>query len=180
VRRTTLLVRGTGDVAAITGTTKNVLRELDPRLPLFDIQPMTQIVAQSVAQPKLNSTLLAVFAALALMLATVGIYGVVSYSVAQRTHEMGLRMALGAQQGNVLRLVVREGALLAGIGVLIGLLASRWATSVIATWLYGITPSDPATFVAVGLLLVMIALLASYLPARRATRVDPVIAMRAE
>jgi predicted permease len=180
VRRTTLLVRGAGDVAAITGTTKNVLHELDPTLPLFNIQPMTDIVAQSVAQPKLNSTLLAIFAALALLLATVGIYGVVSYSVAQRTHEMGLRMALGAPRSNVLRLVVKEGVLLASAGVVIGLLVSRVATSVIASWLYDITPGDPLTYAAVGLLLVAIALLASYLPARRATRVDPVIAMRAE
>jgi len=178
VRTTTLVVRGDGELRAVVGAAKSVLRELDPTLPFYNIQPMEQIVAQSVAQPKLNTILLTVFACIALLLATVGIYGVVSHSVAQRTHEMGLRMALGARTGDVLTLVVREGATLAVAGVVIGLVASRLSTPVIASWLFGVAPGDPRTFAAVAVLLVAIALIASWVPGRRATRVDPIIAMR--
>ena len=180
VRTMTVVIQGKADVAAILGSAKSALRDLDPTLPLYNVRTMEQIVGESIAQPRLNTTLLSVFAGIALVLATVGIYGVVSYSVAQRTHEMGLRMALGARTGDVLALVVREGAMLAGAGVVLGLVASRLTTPVLESWLYGVSAGDPRTFAAVAVLLVAIAILACWIPARRATLVDPVIAMREE
>ena len=141
---------------------------------------MEEIVGDAVVQPRLNATLLGAFAALALLLAVVGIYGVVSYSVAQRRQEIGVRVALGAQPSDVFRLVVRQGAFLATAGVAIGLLASWILTPVLRSWLYEIEPGDPLTFIGVAAILVAIALLATAIPARRATKVDPVLAMRAE
>jgi len=178
VRTMTVIVQGNAPLPVMVGAARSTLRELDSTLPLYNIRSMEQVVDASVAQPRLNTTLLSIFAAVALLLATVGIYGVVSYSVSQRTHEMGLRMALGARASDVRGMVVREGALLAAIGIVLGLVASRLTTPVIASWLYGVSPGDPLTFAGVALLLVAIALAASWIPARRATRVDPVIAMR--
>jgi putative ABC transport system permease protein len=175
-----LLVRGAGDPASVVTTTRSVVHELDPKLPLYNVQTIREIVDQSIAQPRLNTTLLAVFAAMALLLATVGIYGIVSYTVALRSQELGVRMALGAQRRDVLQLVLREGAVLALAGVAIGVVASFGATRVIRSWLFGIGAGDVTTLVATSVALVTIALLASYVPARRATRVDPTLAMRAE
>ena len=178
VRTMTVVVQGNAALPVMVGAARSTLRDLDPTLPLYNVRSMEQVVAASIAQPRLNTALLSLFAGIALLLATVGIYGVVSYSVAQRTHEMGLRMALGARASDVLTLVVREGALLAFAGIVLGLVASRLTTPVIESWLYGVSAGDPVTFVAVALLLVTIALLASWIPAHRATKVDPVIAMR--
>ena len=175
-----ILVRGQGDAASLVAATKATIREIDPRLPVFNAQSMRDIVDQSVAQPRLNSYLLGSFAALALVLAIVGIYGVVAYSVAQRTQEFGVRMALGASESDVFRLVLREGAMLAVIGVIVGLIGATGATSVIQSWLFGIGRSDPLTLVGAATALVAIALMASLVPARRATRVDPLLAMRTE
>jgi ABC-type antimicrobial peptide transport system permease subunit len=179
-RTMTVLVRGTGDAASLVTATRSVVHELDPKLPLYSVQTLRQIVDRSIAQPRLNTTLLALFAAMALLLATIGIYGVVSYTVALRSQELGVRMALGAQRGDVLQLVLREGAVLALAGVVIGVVASFGATRVIRSWLFGIGAGDITTLVATSVALVTIALLASYIPARRATRVDPTRAMRAE
>jgi putative ABC transport system permease protein len=179
-RSMTLIIRGRGDPAALTTTARTALSEVDRRIPPYNVQTMGAILDQFVAQPRLNSMLLGVFASMALLLAALGIYGVVSFSVAQRTQEIGVRMALGAVEGDVFRLVLREGAVLALIGVVVGIVLSFVATRAIQGWLFGIERSDPRTFAATATGLVALALAASYLPARRATKVDPLLAMRAE
>ena len=125
-------------------------------------------------------TLLGIFAGLAVALAAVGLYGVMSYSVVQRTHEIGIRMALGAQQHDVLKMVVQRGMSLAGVGVILGVAASFGLTRLISHLLFGVSPSDPVTFLAVAVLLMSVALFANYIPARRATQVDPIVALRCE
>jgi putative ABC transport system permease protein len=176
----TLVVRGRGDVAAIVATIRDAVHEIDPALPLYSVQTMQEIVDQSTAQPRLNKTLLGMFASAALLLAGLGIYGVVSYSVAQRRQEIGVRVALGARPGDVMRLVLGEGAKLAGIGVAIGVLAAVFATQLIQSWLFEIGRVDPLTFTCVAAGLVIVSLVASYIPARRATKVDPLLAMRTD
>jgi putative ABC transport system permease protein len=141
---------------------------------------MDQLLSNSVVQPRLNLTLLVTFAGLALVLAAVGIYGVMAYTVTQRTHEIGIRMAIGAQTEDVLKQVLLEGARLAIIGLAIGLAGSLAATRLIATMLFGVKPTDPLTFAAVAVILTSVTLAACYIPARRATRVDPMVALRYE
>lgn len=148
--------------------------------PISSVKTMNQMRLESLAQLRFNTLLLSIFAGIGLILAAIGIYGVMSYSVVQRTHEIGIRMALGAQPENVLKLVLRLGMILALIGVGIGLVASFALTRVMVSLLYGVSATDPITFGVVSLLLVMVALLASYIPARKATKVDPMIALRHE
>jgi len=179
-RGMTLVVRGPGDVQAITATTRAAVGEIDRTLPLFNVQAATVLIEQSIGQPRLNTTLLSLFAGVALVLAAIGIYGVISYSVTQRSQEIGVRVALGAQRGDVLRLVLREGVGLAAAGVAIGIIGAFFATRLVQSWLFGIEKTDAVTMAATAIGLISIALLASYIPARRATKVDPLVAMRAD
>jgi putative ABC transport system permease protein len=174
----TLVVRGRGDPALLTGSLREAVRALDSDLPVDKVAPMSEVVAASLAQSRFKAVLLALFAGLALVLAIVGVYGVVSYSVAQRTHEIGIRMALGARRGEVLRLVVRQGMTQVLIGLALGLAGAWFASRFLAGQVYGLSATDPLTFVAVPLGLAAVALVANYLPARRATQVDPLVALR--
>jgi len=175
-----LVVRTTSDPAAATHDITRVIRKIDPNQPIYRVEPMRDVVTESVSDRKLYLDLLAGFAGLALALAIAGIYGVMSYSVTQRTREFGIRLALGADSGRVQRLVVKQGALLAGAGLLLGVPIGLLLTRSLAAVLYGVKPGDPLTFTTVALLLALVALLASYLPARRVLRVDPSIAMRVD
>ena len=176
----TVVARTDSDPLSMANTLRRAVQTVDPDMPLFDVASMEQLVYKSVASPRFNALLLACFAALALTLAVVGIYGVMSYSVAQRTHEIGIRMALGAQQEDVLKLVVSQGLRLTLIGEVAGILGALGLTRFLSSLLYSVKPSDPLTFVVVSLGLAGVALLASYVPARRATKVDPMAALRYE
>jgi putative ABC transport system permease protein len=149
-------------------------------LPVSEVQTMDAVVERSTAQPRFNLFLLATFAAVALVLAAVGIYGVMSYSVSRRTHEIGLRMALGARPGDVIRIVVGQAMVLALVGACAGFLGALALGRFMSSFLYGVRPSDPLTFLAMSLILGAVALMASYIPARRATRIDPLLALRHE
>jgi putative ABC transport system permease protein len=168
------------DPHAIVPAVRAVIRELDPAVPAFRIQTFDEVVARSLWRQRLQGEVLGVFAALALILASVGLYGVIAYAVAQRTRELGVRMALGATRRHVLGLVLGQGARLTLIGVALGTSAALVLSRVVASLLYGIEPTDPVTFFAVPTTLAAVAVLASYAPARRAMRVDPLVAMRAE
>ena len=176
----TLVVRGRGNAASLTPIVREAVHDIDPGLPIYNVQTLQSIVDHSVAQPRLNGALMAVFAIAALLLAALGLYGVVSYSVTQRRQELGLRVALGAQPGAVLRLVLGEGIALASIGIAIGGVGAFFAARIIRSWLFGIGPADPASFAGVAVLLAGVAIAASYLPARRASRVSPLTAMRGD
>jgi putative ABC transport system permease protein len=173
-----MVVRTDGDPAQFTGTARQVLREIDSTLPAFSIAPLTTIVDDSVAQRRFSMLLLAVFALVALFLAAVGLYGVVAYSVSQRTQEIGLRMAIGAERGDVLRMVLGGGMKLALIGVAIGIAGALALARLIATMLFEVTPFDPASYAATAVVLLAVAALACYFPARRAMGVDPLVALR--
>lgn len=175
------LVIGTNSVSSSSAAIlKNKVWELDKDLPIESIRTMEQILSDTVSRPRFYARLLGIFAVLAIILAAVGIYGVISYSVTQRTHEIGIRMALGAQQGDVLRLIVGQGMLLAFAGVAIGLVGAFSMTRVLSGLLYNVSPDDFATFALTSILLMSVALVASYIPARRAARLDPMIALRYE
>jgi putative ABC transport system permease protein len=176
----TLVVRTASDPLKLTGLIKQAVWSVNKDQPVSDIRTMEQVLAYSVSQPRNFTLLMGVFAALALALASVGIYGVVSYSVSRRTHEVGVRLALGAERIDVLRLVVGQGMLLTGIGLGIGLAGAMALTRFLSSFLYGVRPTDPITFAVVALALAGVALLATYIPARRAMKVDPMVALRYE
>ena len=180
VTENSILIRTDGDPQALVAALRNQVMQIDPEQPIFDVLTMSQMVDRFVAQPRFNMVLLGLFAGLALLLASIGIYGVVSYSVSQRTREIGVRMALGARPADVLRMVLGQGAKLAGFGLLAGVIASLAVTRFLASMLFGVSATDPLTFFSIALLLTAVTLLASYIPARRATRVDPIEALRYE
>ncbi len=153
---------------------------VNPNLPLYEVRTLADILAESMARTSFTLVMLAIAAAVALALGVVGIYGVISYIVSQRTREIGVRMALGADRRDVRRMVLRQGMILAGIGVVVGLVAAVGLTRVMSSWLYGVEATDPVTFGAVAALLTAVALVASYLPALRASRTDPLEALRFE
>jgi putative ABC transport system permease protein len=175
-----IVVRTPGDPTRATGTVLAALKETDPYVPTYRVLTMDATIERSYWQQALYSKMFTAFAAIALVLAAVGVYGVIAYSVSQRTREIGVRVALGAQRANVLRLILGHGALLAGAGIGIGLAGALGVTRFLRAMLYGVSPFDPMSFVMVTLVLSAIALLASYIPARRAARVDPIEALRQE
>jgi putative ABC transport system permease protein len=175
-----VVVRTTDDPFALTGTIRREIAGLDSNVPVPEFRTMEQVVAGSLSHSRLFTSLLSLFSIGSLILACIGLYGVVSRTVAQRSREIGIRMALGAQQSGVLRMIVGQGLKLALAGIVIGALGAFLGSRLIARFIYGISTTDPATFVAVALLLICVAMLASYIPARRAARVDPMIALRSE
>jgi putative ABC transport system permease protein len=180
VTRQNFVVRSEGDPASVAGAVRAAVREIDPALPIFGMQTMSDTVADSLVRPRFLSLLLGAFSVIALALAAVGIYGVMAYSVSQRTQEIGVRVALGARSSDVMKMVLGQGTKLAAVGVGIGLAGAFALTRVMSTLLFEVSVTDPATFAAVVALLAIVALLACYIPARRATKVDPLIALRCE
>ena len=175
-----LAVRTHGDPGAVYGAVRSLVEQIDPELPVHDMRPMEQVVAETMASRRLTLWLVGAFAALAFVLASVGIYGVMSYAVTERVHEIGVRMALGAQRRDVLRLVVGHGMRHAAIGLLLGSVAAFLAARAMTTLLFGIRPGDPLTYIGIAVVLALAALVACYIPARRATSVDPMVALRYE
>ena len=178
--RTTIVVRTALDPIVVTTALRKTVSAIDPAVPLDQVETMEELVSASVGQPRFRTALLAVFSILALVIASIGVYGVMNYLVIQRTREFGIRLAVGATEGDVLRLVLGRAAALIVAGLCLGLLGSVVLARLIASLLYGVTPLDSLTFAAVSLLLSAVALFASYIPARRATRIDPTVALRYE
>ena len=176
----TLVVRAKGDPAALTAAIRRAIASLDRNVTIAEVQTMERVVADATAQPRFYLLLLGTFAGTALILAALGIYGVMSYSVSRRTHEIGIRVALGADQSDVLRLVVREAMTVAVVGAGVGLAAALALTRLMRTLLYGVGSTDLLTFLAVPVVLMFVALAASYIPAHRATRIDPLTALRCD
>jgi putative ABC transport system permease protein len=175
-----LVIRTTADPLSLASEVRREIKTLDPELALASVKPLEQLVYESVAEPRYRTTLLGLFAAVALLLAAIGLHGVLAYAVTQRTHEIGIRMALGAKARDVLRLVIGHGIKLALIGVGLGLGAALALTRLMKTLLFDVSATDPLTFVVIALLLALVALVACWIPARRATKVDPMIALRCE
>ena len=178
-----ICLKTAGDPASLTSAVKKEIAAMDRDLPLYDVRTLESYVSASVAQPRFQAVLLEVFALLALLLTAIGIYGVIAYSVVQRTQEIGIRMTLGATRNNVMGMVLKAGVRLTAIGVVVGVVlafgVTRWLSS-ISNLLFQVKPTDVLTFASVIVILTVVSLLASYIPARRATRVDPMVALRQE
>jgi putative ABC transport system permease protein len=179
-RDAVFIARTTADPASLAAAMRREIAAVDADLPVYDVRTMNQVIAESVAQRRFTMELLAIFAAAALGLAALGLYGVLSYAVTQRTREIGIRMALGGRRQDALRLVVGQGMKMAMIGALAGLIASLGLTRLMKGLLFGVSASDPLTFIAVTLLLTLVAFVACWIPAKRATKVDPMVALRCE
>jgi putative ABC transport system permease protein len=176
----TLVIRTNGDPADMAQAAEREVRAIDPDQPVSDVRTMNQVMADTLGRARFSTLLLGLFAGLATLLAAVGIFGVMNYSVTLRTREIGLRMALGAQRGQVLMMILRQGLLLTLVGIGIGLLGALALTRIMSSLLFGVGASDPMTFAGIAVLLAVVSLIACYIPARRATRVDPMIALRYE
>jgi ABC-type antimicrobial peptide transport system permease subunit len=179
-RSFTIVVRTKSSATSMAEPLRAELLNLDRSLPVYALKPMTEYLSNSLSRRRFNLVLLSVFAAVALLLAAVGIYGVISYTVSQRTHEIGIRVAVGADSGDILKLVVGQAMILALVGITLGLLASIGLTRLMESLLYGVSATDPLTFVALSAVLAGVSLTACLIPALRATRVDPMIALRYE
>ena len=177
---TSLVVRAKGDPEELTASLREAVLAVDPDQPVYRIETLETLMAKTVAQPRFNARLLGFFAAVAVLLAAVGVFGVISYTVSQRTRELGIRMALGADSSSVLAMVFRRGSLLVALGVIVGGAGAYAISRLVEDLWFGISAADPLVFATVPAILVVVALLACYLPARRATRVDPVIALRSD
>jgi len=176
----TMVIRSTVEPSSLTSSVRQAVAEVDSIVPVSDIQTMDHIVSESVTQPRFNLFLLGLFSAIALLLSAAGIYGVTAYSVTQRTQELGIRLALGAQVSDVLKMILGQGMTVIAIGLVIGLAAAFGLMRLMRSLLFGVGENDPLTFVAITLVLAGVALLACFIPARRAAKVDPLIALRAE
>ena len=175
-----ILVRGKGETNALLNIVRDEIRTLDPALSVYDVKTLNEHMGVSLFPLRMAAATLGVFGLMAFLLAMVGVYGFIAYSVSQRTHEFGVRMALGARPADVLRLVINHGMLLTAIGVAVGLATSFGLSRFLTFLLYGISPVDPMTFVGISLGLATTAFIASFIPARRATKVDPMVALRHE
>jgi ABC-type antimicrobial peptide transport system permease subunit len=176
----TLVVRGTGDPGQIARSAEAAIHRVDPDQAVSDIQSMETVFSDSVSSPRFQAVLLLVFAGLAIALAMIGVYGIVSYSIIQRTNEIGIRVALGARSADVVGLVLREALALAAIALLFGLAGSLALSRVLQSLLFEVTPTDPVTLATVCLVVLVVSALAAVLPARRAARIDPIVALRYE
>jgi putative ABC transport system permease protein len=177
LRGMTLVVRTAGRPLALLPAVRAEIQRADPRLPISDVRTLEQVTDAALAQPRFTAVLLTTFAALALLLAAIGLYGVISFTAARRTNEMGSRLALGAEPGAILRIVMGEGLALAGVGIAIGVVAAALLARFVEAQLFGITPLDPLTFAIVPALLLAVATIAAWLPARRAASVSPLTAL---
>ena len=175
-----LVMRTANDPHTEVSALRSVVHNLDSNQPLVNIRTMDENISTSVSEPRFRTLLLGIFAASALLLSMVGLYGLMAYSVSQRVHEIGIRMALGAQQEDVLRMIIGQGLKLVLIGVVVGLFGALALSRILARFLYGVTATDPMTFIAVAVILILVAIAACYIPARRAMRVDPMVALRYE
>jgi putative ABC transport system permease protein len=175
-----IYLRSAGNPESLGEAIRQEVQSLDPNIPVFSVRTMDEVIARSMAERRFALQLLGVFATVALLLAAIGIYGVMAYSFSQRTHEIGIRIALGAQHMDILRLAVGEGMQLVVIGLAFGLVGAAVLTRFIRTMLFDVSPADPITFAAISAVLAGVAFLACYIPARRATRVDPLVALREE
>jgi putative ABC transport system permease protein len=173
-----LVVRTSSDPSSLTSSILQQISRVDPDQPVFRVKTMDQYLGESMGPRRLSTTLLGAFAAFALLLAAIGVYSVMNYLVSQRRHEIGIRMALGASQREILKLVVGQGMWLSLLGIGFGIAAALLLTRIMTSLLYGITPSDPLTYIANSLMLLAVALLACLIPARRAMSVDPIVALR--
>jgi putative ABC transport system permease protein len=176
----TLVVRSNTDPAAVTSAIQREVRALDKNQPISEMHSMKELLADSISRSRFATTLLSIFAAIAVILATIGIYGVMAYAVTQRTNEIGIRIALGASRREVLTLILRRGLAMTTIGVATGLLGSLAITRVLSNLLFGVSATDPITFVGVAMGLIAVAIVATCIPALRATRIDPLVALRYE
>jgi putative ABC transport system permease protein len=173
-------VRTSSDPARLGPSAVQVIRQIDPLLPVSAVRPLDEVFAESIARPRLTAVAMGVFAGAALLLAALGVYGIVAYSVSQRSREFGIRVALGAKPAQIIRMVVGQNLRIVALGLVLGLAIAVPATRLLRGLLYQVGPNDPAVFIGIGTMLAVVAIVASYLPARRGTQVDPVVTLKAE